>query len=125
MKQNRIWLTLGILLISILLLSACSLSGNNQPVEESLPPELPEDTESLVMLAKFDLTLKTGVDIEKIATKSIKETLFDDASLGVPEPGVTYEAVGTPGYIITLEAGGDLYEYHASGARVVQVPTEE
>ena len=40
MKQNKIWHTLGILLISILLLSACSLSGNNQPVEESLPPEL-------------------------------------------------------------------------------------
>ena len=122
MKQNRIWLTLGILLISILLLSACSLSGNNQPVEESLPPELPEDTESLIILAKFDLTIKTGIDIENIVTKSIKETLFDDASLGVPEAGVTYDAIMTPGYIIMLEAGGDLYEYRASGAKVVQVP---
>jgi hypothetical protein len=122
MKQNRIWLTLGILLISILLLSACSLSGNNQPVEESLPPELPEDTESLIILAKFDLTIKTGIDIENVVTKSIKETLFDDASLGVPEAGVTYEAIVTPGYIIMLEAGGDLYEYRASGAKVVQVP---
>ena len=122
MKQNRIWLTLGILLISILLLSACSLSGNNQPVEESLPPELPEDSESLIMLAKFDLTLKTGVDIENIVTKSIEETLFDDASLGVPEAGVTYDAIVTPGYIIMLEADGDLYEYRASGAKVVQVP---
>jgi len=122
MKQNRIWLTLGILLISILLLSACSTSGINQPVEESLPPELPEDTESLIILAKFDLTIKTGVDIENIVTKSIKETLFDDASLGVPEAGVTYDAIVTPGYIIMLEAGGDLYEYRASGAKVVQVP---
>ncbi len=122
MKQNRIWLTLGILLISILLLSACSLSGNNQPVEESLPPELPEDSESLIMLAIFDLTLKTGVDIENIVTKSIEETLFDDASLGVPEAGVAYDAIVTPGYIIMLEADGDLYEYRASGAKVVQVP---
>ena len=124
MKQNRIWLTLGILLISILLLSACTLSGSNQPVEESLPPELPEDTESLIILAKFDLTIKTGFDIENIVTKSIKETLFDDASLGVPEAGVTYDAIVTPGYIIMLEADGDLYEYRASGAKVVQVPTE-
>jgi len=122
MKQNKIWYTLGILLISILVISACSLSGGNQPVEESLPPELPEDTESLIMLAKFDLTIKTGVDLENIITKSIEETLFDDASLGVAETGVTYEAVVTPGYIIMLEASGDLYEYHASGARVVQVP---
>jgi len=124
MKQNRIWHPLGILLISLLLLSACSLSGNNQPVDESLPPELPEDTESLIILAKFDLTIKTGVDIEDIVTKSIEETLFDDASLGVPEEGVTYAAVVTPGYIIMLEAGGDLFEYHASGAKVIQVPTE-
>ncbi len=122
MKQKRIWFILGILLIATLLLSACSLSGRNQPVEESLPPALPEDTESLVLLAIFDLTIKTGVDIEDIVTKSIEETLFDDSSLGVPEPGVTYEAIMTPGYIIVLEAGGNLYEYHASGARVVQVP---
>lgn len=122
MKQNRIWRTLGIMLISILLLSACSLSGNNQPVEESLPPELPEDTESLVVLAKFDLTIKTGVDLDNIVTKSIEETLFDDASLGVPEAGVTYDAIVTPGYIIMLEADGDLYEYRASGAKVIQVP---
>lgn len=122
MKRNGIWRTLGILLTSILILSACSLSGSNQPVEESLPPELPEDTESLIMLAKFDLTIKTGVDIEDIATRSIEETLFDDASLGVPEPGATYTAVETPGYIIMLEAGGEMYEYHASGAKVVEVP---
>ena len=122
MKQKRIWFTLGILLITVIVLSACSLSGRNQPVEESLPPELPEDSESLVMLALFDLTIKTGVDIEDIITKSIEETLVDDSSLGVPDPGVTYEAIVTPGYIIMLEAGGDLYEYHASGARVVQVP---
>ena len=124
MKQNRIWLTLGILLISILVLSACSLSGRNQPIEESLPPELPEDSESLIMLAKFDLTIKTGIDIENIVTKSIEETLFDDASLGVSDSGATYDAIATPGYIIMLEADGDLYEYRASGARVVQVPTE-
>jgi len=122
MKRNKTWLTLGILLISILLLSACSSSGKTQPVEESLPPQLPEDVDSLVILAKFDLTIKTGVDIENIVTKSIKETLFDDSSLGVPEAGVTYEAIVTPGYIILLEAGGDLYEYRASGAKVVQVP---
>jgi len=124
MKKNRIWPVLGILLISILILSACSISGNDQPVEESEPLELPEDVESLVMLAKFDLTIKTGVDIEDIKTKSIEENLFEDASLGVPEPGVTYEAMVTPGYIIILEAGGEMYQYHASGAKVVQKPNQ-
>ncbi len=122
MKRKNVWQVLGTLLITIILLTACG--GKDDVVESNLPPELPEDAESLVMLAKFDLTLKTGIDLDKITTKSIEETLFDDASLGVPETGITYAAVVTPGYIIKLEAGGDMYEYRASGALVVQVPTE-
>lgn len=102
-------------------LSACGLfDGSDQ--NTSQPPELPEDLESLVMLAKFDLTLKTGVDIDKITTVSVEQINFSDTSLGVPEPGVQYEAVVTPGLIIILEAEGEEYEYRASGAKVIQVP---
>jgi hypothetical protein len=118
MKKTRIWQILGLFVV-ILALSAC---GGNGEVDTSTPPELPEDAESLVMLAKFDLTLKTGIAIEDITTKSITENNFDDASLGIPDPGVTYEAVVTPGYIIILEADGETYQYHASGERVVQKP---
>ena len=117
--QKKYKLIPALLLILVFLLSAC---GGRQTPVVSPPPELPEDTESLVTLAKFDLTLKTGVDPEQINTVSIEETTFNDASLGVPEPGVDYAAVLTPGFIIILEAGGENYTYHASGARVVQVP---
>ena len=101
-------------------MSACSQAPEQN--EGPVPQELPEDTESLVLLAKFDLTIKTGVDLEKISTESIEKTNFSDASLGVAEPGVEYPAVVTPGYIIILKADGEKYEYHASGERVVQVP---
>ena len=104
-----------------LLFAACG----NVVEEPSGPPQLPEDTESLVILAKFDLSLRMGVDVEDIVTISIEETLFDDASLGVPQPGAQYEAVITPGYIILLEADGETYEYHASGEIVVKVPDPE
>jgi len=122
MNQWRSSVFLGAVLIGVvLILAAC---GGNATEEAGSPLELPEDTESLVTLAKFDLALRTGQDIENIVTKSIEETLFDDSSLGVPQPGVEYEAMITPGYIITLSAGGEIYEYHASGAKVVQVPKE-
>ena len=104
-----------------LTLSGCGLFGGKEQ-NTSQAPELPEDLESLVMLAKFDLTLKTGVDLEKITTVSVEQINFSDTSLGVTEPGVQYEPIVTPGLIIILEAEGEEYEYRASGAKVIQVP---
>jgi len=121
--MNRIntKIILGSLVISLLLvMSACSQTPEQNDVP--VPQDLPEDTESLVLLAKFDLTIMISVDLEKISTESIEKTNFSDASLGVAEPGVEYPAVVTPGYIIILKADGETYEYHASAERVVQVP---
>lgn len=112
---------LALFTLVALLLTGCGLFGGGEE-NTSQAPELPEDLESLVMLAKFDLTLKTGVDLEKIKTVSVEQINFMDTSLGVREPGVEYEAVVTPGLIIILEADGEEYEYHASGAKVIQVP---
>ena len=123
MKPKRTQIILSTLVISLILLSsACSLfpDQNSDPGEE-IPP-LSEDIDSLVMLAKLDLALKTGADIEKMDADSVEEFDFADASLGVPEPGVAYTQVITRGYIIILNAEGATYEYHASGERVVQVP---
>jgi len=124
MKLNRTQMILSSFVISLIMLSsACSQSTdqNSDPGEAPVPLSS-EDIDSLVMLAKFDLALKTGADIEKMDTESIKEFDFSDASLGVPEPGVAYTQVITPGYIIMLSSEGEIYEYHASGERVVQVP---
>jgi len=123
MKPKRTQIILSSLVISLILLSsACSLfPDQDSDPDEAIPP-LSEDIDSLVMLAKFDLALKTGADIEKMETESVEEFDFSDASLGVPEPGVEYTQVITPGYIIMIIAEGETYEYHASGERVVQVP---
>jgi len=124
MKLKRTQMILSCFVISLILLSsACSLSSNQDSGSSEAPvPLSSEDIDSLVMLAKFDLTLKTGADIDKMAVESVEEFNFSDASLGVPEPGAEYTQVITPGYIIILNAEGATYEYHASGERVVQVP---
>ena len=124
MNHKIIRVIFGSLLILILLAGTGCSSGNGNDTDVALPPDLPEDVDSLVMLAKFDLTLKTGANIEKVSVASVEETNFSDASLDVPDAGVEYPAVVTPGYIILLKYAGDTYEYHASGERVVQVPTE-
>jgi hypothetical protein len=125
MSQKKIFALVGSLMICILLVSsACSLFGGQGTGTDQgdTPPELPEDADPLINLAKLDLTLRIGVDFEKIETISVEKVDFSDASLGVPQPGVEYAQVVTPGYIILLSAEGETYQYHASGEMVIQAP---
>jgi hypothetical protein len=106
--------------IPLILTSACGVF-NREATPEA--PPLPEDIDPLVDLAVFDLALENGLEIEDIQVVSVEETEFNDASLGVPTPGLDYAQVLTPGLIIELEARGERYLYHASGNQVVRVPS--
>jgi hypothetical protein len=86
---------------------------------ERIAPE----TQALVDLALADLAERLDVSPDEIEVVGVVPTQFSDASLGVPEPGMMYAQVVTPGYIIELLGGGESYEYHGSGDRVVLVPT--
>lgn len=123
MKKNAIWRILGLVLLTAVLLTACGQGKGEQNQDQA--PVLPENYDDLVMLAKLDLSLKTGANIENIKTVSVEQVNFSDASLGVREPGVEYAQVVTPGLIILLKTDGKDYEYHASGAMVIQVPESD
>ncbi|MFO7741722.1 MAG: hypothetical protein R6X31_05335 [Anaerolineae bacterium] len=85
-------------------------------------PSSSEGRDALVALAVSDLQRHLEVEAERIEVKSVEPKEFSDASLGVPEPGRSYAQVIVPGYVIRLEANGEVYEYHAAGERVVLVP---
>ena len=76
----------------------------------------------MVERALADLQVRPGVSAENVVVQEVLPTEFPDASLGVPEAGVTYAQVITPGYVIRLAAGDKVYEYHSSGERIVLVP---
>jgi hypothetical protein len=90
---------------------------------QALPEEYGEAA-PLVEQARDQLAEQLGVDPTDIEVEDLAETEFPDASLGVPEPGQMYAQVITPGYTIVLEVGGETYEFHASGDRVVLVPED-
>jgi hypothetical protein len=87
--------------------------AEDAPVEEST------EAERLADRAIADLVDRLGVDAGQIVVERVTPTDFSDASLGVPEPGVIYAQVVTPGYVILLKANETVYEYHAAGERVV------
>lgn len=79
----------------------------------------PAGPEALIARAVEDLAERLGVDADEISVINVDATQFPDASLGVPQPGESYAQVVTPGYVIQLAVGDQLYEYHASEERMV------
>jgi hypothetical protein len=70
--------------------------------------------------ARADLAERLHIDPDTIKLVSVEAVNWPNGCLGVQTPGVMCTMVITPGYRVTLEAGGKQYEYHtnASGAAV-------
>ena len=65
-----------------------------------------------------DLSKRMGIPKSDIKVVSVEAVQWPDASVGCPQPDRMYAQVVTPGYLIILEAGGQMYEYHSAGAGV-------
>lgn len=73
---------------------------------------------SLVEMAMADLSADLGLLTDQVMPVSVQPHTFPDASLDVPQEGMLYAQVETPGYIIWLTASGEMYTYHGAGAKV-------
>lgn len=80
----------------------------------------PGDAASKVsLLARRELAKRLGIDPKDIEPVSARPHVWPDASLGCPEPGMSYAQVETPGYVIELRAQGKKYVYHSDRRRAV------
>jgi len=78
-----------------------------------------QDEERSVALCVADLAEQLEVSEGDIQVLSAEPVNWPDTSLGCPEPGMMYAQVITPGFQVTLQAGGKDYEYHTDGKRAV------
>jgi hypothetical protein len=69
--------------------------------------------EALVAEAKQDLSKRLNIAVEEIVLKTATSVEWRNSSMGCPKPGMAYLDVVTPGYLIELEAKGQIYSYHA------------
>jgi hypothetical protein len=93
-----------------------SAATGGEPMADAKPPAAAEE---VVKLAKQDLAERLAVATEVIRLVSVEEVDWSDASLGCPEPGMMYAQVITPGFLVTIEAEGQQYEYHTDEGRFV------
>jgi hypothetical protein len=79
------------------------------PSEETIPAEaLPP---GLLDTLKADLSTRSGVAVDAIQFVSAEFVIWNDGSLGCPEPGVSYIQILIEGYRVILSADGTNYDY--------------
>lgn len=128
MKHYR----LSALLLAILLLAACrsttqpdgaaaqAREGATVAPAQTAQVTTPEQAVLAAMQAQFDL------NADQISILSVVEGEWPDACLGMPAADEACAQIVTPGYVVTLEAGGALYIYNVDRAlttvRLVAAP---
>jgi hypothetical protein len=76
---------------------------------------------TLFKLAQQDLNQRFGLAYGSVKLSRIERVVWNDTSLGNPQPGIMCPQVLTPGFKTTLEANGKAYLFHTSRERVVFV----
>jgi hypothetical protein len=80
---------------------------------------VPPEAQAVVDQVIKDLAAQLNVTVDSITVVSVEAVEWPDASLGCPQPGMSYAQVITPGYRVVLEASGEQYEYHTGGTDFV------
>jgi hypothetical protein len=73
---------------------------------DPVPGEVPEDLLTNILT---DLQERKGIATEEITIERAEAVVWSDGSLGCPQPGMMYLQVLTPGYLVVLRVGEDLY----------------
>ena len=79
--------------------------------DDGYPPEL----QPILDDAIADLAGRLTVDASAIGIVEVQEVTWNDASLGCPEPGMSYAQMIVDGLRILLTVDGAEYDYHSGG----------
>ena len=84
------------------------------PPTESSDPVTGEVPDQLLDEILRDMIERTGAARDKIAVIRAQATVWNDGSLGCPQPGVFYTQAMVNGYWVVLEVDGQKYDYRAA-----------
>ncbi len=107
---------LAVLLLVLSLISGCV---ETKPGDTVYNGAVVPEYSPIVDIAKKDLAQRLNISTEQVQLIKQEKVDWPDTSLGYPQEGMMYAQVITPGFRITLKAGGKLYEYHSDYKSVV------
>jgi hypothetical protein len=118
MKRSKLLIPMLLLLF---VLAACSPQVGPSPavpavetpvVSEPLPPT--GDSPAAVEAARQALAERLGIPVEQVSVVTYQQVDWPDGCLGLGGPAELCLAAITPGYAVTLEAGGEQYAYRTN-----------
>ena len=90
------------------------IEATAEPIHTPVTPSVEDSMlQNFISQAQEDLAVRLGVDASEITLVEAIPVNWRDSSLGCPQPDMMYMQVITPGYLIRLDVGGAIYEYHA------------
>ena len=83
------------------------------PTVTSIPTPEDADWQRMLEQAQQDLAQRLQLPVDELVLVEFLAVTWADSSLGCPEPGQNYLPVLTDGYLLLIEAQGQVYQYHS------------
>lgn len=80
--------------------------------DSAIPPTVDWESLPAVQAARIRLGIALGINPARFNLRSVEAVTWNDACLGIPQPGQVCAAVRVPGYRIVLGYDGQRYEVH-------------
>lgn len=78
---------------------------------------VPTAMQSFIDTLIDDLVSQKGVERDTVRVIEMQEIVWNNGSLGCPQPGMAYTQALVDGFYVLLRANGNDYAYHTSGTR--------
>jgi hypothetical protein len=93
---------------------ATAVEQASSPVPPRLEATMMPTLDSITEAVLADAAIRTGLEKARLKIDRTQAVTWADGSLGCPQPGMSYTMALVPGYRITVRAGAELLDYHAS-----------